>query len=107
MDAVGGCGCSLSGPVAAIKRLEKLMLRRDILGGTHETEMAGPADLACNPHTGLSFKIDCASAVFPCDGSHVSPRLNHTLGVSFSLANWAEPKNVDSSPPKSRRPEAC
>ena len=80
------------------------MLRRDILGGTHETEMAGPADLACNPHTGLSFKIDCASAVFPSDGSHVSPRLNHTLGVSFSLANWAEPKNVDSSPPKSRDP---
>jgi hypothetical protein len=29
---------------------------------------------------------------------HVSPRLHHTLGVSFPLANWAEPKNAGSSP---------
>ena len=94
MDAVGGCGCILPRPVAAIKRLEKSVLGRDVLCGTHETGTGGAAEMASDPHTGLALKINCSSAVLPCDGSHVSPRLDHTVGVSLQPANWAEPKNA-------------
>jgi len=71
MDAVGGCGCILPRPVAAIKRFEKSVLGRDVFWGTHETGTGGAAEMASDPHTGLALKINCSSAVLPCDGSHV------------------------------------